>query len=341
MSQTQTRKEKKKIRQVTRDAGRMANFEDIGVSFLFSPVNDIPPTRFETNICFDFVYFLVIMLIALVWNAFQDIGEFEELAQLTGTDGGASGVISGMNFGDSQTEGRGSGGAPRLTPAEALQQAVSAFVQSSGKTGKAAKSGSKSDDTMAPLPDPAARKRTKSKFSMDETDDSQTDRFGGSYDDADDEGGGDDFASMLAGGAGRKRRGAPSGRMNDDDVPLDDEGGDDGLLETFARKKKDFLKKKQEHYTAEPRYGSADADEVDNDSGKRGITYEIMKNKGLTPHRSKLNRNPRVKKREKFKKAVIARKGQVREVIQGAAGAYGGEETGIRANIAKSRKISN
>jgi Sas10 C-terminal domain len=46
----------------------------------------------------------------------------------------------------------------------------------------------------------------------------------------------------------------------------------------------------------------------------RGVSYEIIKNRGLTPHKSKLNRNPRVKKREAYRKAVIRRKGQVVDV---------------------------
>lgn len=44
---------------------------------------------------------------------------------------------------------------------------------------------------------------------------------------------------------------------------------------------------------------------------KRAITYQIAKNKGLTPYRKKDQRNPRVKHRNKFRKAKIARKGAV------------------------------
>lgn len=51
-------------------------------------------------------------------------------------------------------------------------------------------------------------------------------------------------------------------------------------------------------------------DEDEND-GKRPITYQIAKNKGLTPHRKKELRNPRVKHRMKYRKAKIRRKGQV------------------------------
>jgi len=51
-------------------------------------------------------------------------------------------------------------------------------------------------------------------------------------------------------------------------------------------------------------------DELD-DEAKRGITYQIKKNKGLTKFKRKELRNPRVKHRMKFRKAVIRRKGQV------------------------------
>uniref|UniRef100_A0A4W3JSS9 UTP3 small subunit processome component n=1 Tax=Callorhinchus milii TaxID=7868 RepID=A0A4W3JSS9_CALMI len=72
--------------------------------------------------------------------------------------------------------------------------------------------------------------------------------------------------------------------------------------------------------------------------GKRKITYQIAKNKGLTPKRRKIDRNPRVKHREKFRRANIRRKGQVREVRQ-EANRYSGELSGIRAGVKKSTKL--
>jgi U3 small nucleolar RNA-associated protein 3 len=146
------------------------------------------------------------------------------------------------------------------------------------------------------------------------------------------------FADMLeTAGAGdkkkRSRRPAPS---STEDAEGDAE---EGILEAFSKRKKEFQSLKKEHYTAEPRYGGVE-EAVDGDS-KRAASYEIMKNKGLTPHRKKANRNPRVKKREAYDKAVVRRKGQVRDVISGAAATYGGELTGIKANIARSRRISN
>eukprot|EP01034_Spumella_vulgaris_P022961 gene22961-29146_t len=148
-------------------------------------------------------------------------------------------------------------------------------------------------------------------------------RGGDVYSDDDEEG--DELEQVIA----HKRRRAPDSRMDEED---------DTLLEDFGSKKKAYLAKKSEHYTAEPRYGGQ-VDMVE-DGKKRAATYEIMKNKGLTPHRKKENRNPRVKKRAAYAKAVVNRKGQVRDVITGNAGGYSGEMTGVKANVSRSRKIA-
>ncbi|KAJ8359325.1 hypothetical protein SKAU_G00158500 [Synaphobranchus kaupii] len=78
-------------------------------------------------------------------------------------------------------------------------------------------------------------------------------------------------------------------------------------------------------------------DELDPDA-KRGITYQMAKNRGLTPRRKKIDRNPRVKHREKFRRAKIRRKGQVREVRKEEQ-RYSGEWSGIRAGVIKSTKL--
>ncbi|GBM54477.1 Something about silencing protein 10 [Araneus ventricosus] len=72
--------------------------------------------------------------------------------------------------------------------------------------------------------------------------------------------------------------------------------------------------------------------------GKRKITYQIAKNKGLTAKRKKEARNPRVHNRMKFRKAKIRRKGQVREVIRETK-RYDGEPTGISTHVVKSIKF--
>ncbi|KAH9506196.1 Something about silencing protein 10 [Dermatophagoides farinae] len=71
---------------------------------------------------------------------------------------------------------------------------------------------------------------------------------------------------------------------------------------------------------------------------KRAITYEMEKNKGLTPKRKREQRNPRVKYRKKYEKAVIRRKGQVRQPRKEVQ-KYGGEVTGINVRAVKSVKF--
>ncbi|KAF4147471.1 Sas10 C-terminal domain [Phytophthora infestans] len=103
----------------------------------------------------------------------------------------------------------------------------------------------------------------------------------------------------------------------------------------------ELKKAKKELYTHENATLASNDEDSDVEGGKRGASYQIMKNKGLKAHKSKLNRNPRVKKRLQYRKAVIRRKGQVRDVRVGEAGKYGGESTGIKSNLSRSRKIRN
>lgn len=80
-------------------------------------------------------------------------------------------------------------------------------------------------------------------------------------------------------------------------------------------------------------------DEDGNDENeRREITYQISKNKGLTPYRRKELRNPRVKHRNKFRKALIRRKGAVRTVRKEIK-RYDGEKFGIKASVKKGIKI--
>lgn len=91
--------------------------------------------------------------------------------------------------------------------------------------------------------------------------------------------------------------------------------------------------------TDKPEDNEDDEDEAELDGDeKRGITYQMAKNKGLTPKRKKIDRNPRVKHREKFRRAKIRRKGQVREVRREDK-RYSGELSGIRAGVKKSTKL--
>lgn len=77
-------------------------------------------------------------------------------------------------------------------------------------------------------------------------------------------------------------------------------------------------------------------DDDDTVDGQRGITRAILKNKGLTPRRSKSVRNPRVKKRQKFEKAqkkLSSQKAVYKGGLNATGGYYGGEKSGISLTV--------
>uniref|UniRef100_A0A2P2I3X5 Something about silencing protein 10-like n=1 Tax=Hirondellea gigas TaxID=1518452 RepID=A0A2P2I3X5_9CRUS len=78
-------------------------------------------------------------------------------------------------------------------------------------------------------------------------------------------------------------------------------------------------------------------EEVDKDA-RRPIGKTITKNRGLTPHRKKELKNPRIKYKKKYSDKVKRRKGQVRQVYKEIP-VYGGEASGINAYVVKSRKF--
>ncbi|XP_044073649.1 something about silencing protein 10 [Siniperca chuatsi] len=120
----------------------------------------------------------------------------------------------------------------------------------------------------------------------------------------------------------------------DSDSDLDEEAALRFYKDVEERVK---LKRKSNNPDAEELEENEDEEELDPDA-KRGITYQMAKNKGLTPKRKKIDRNPRVKHREKFRRAKIRRKGQVREVRREDK-RYSGELSGIRAGVKKSVKL--
>ncbi len=73
---------------------------------------------------------------------------------------------------------------------------------------------------------------------------------------------------------------------------------------------------------------------------QRNINYVIMKSKGLTRKRKKIDRNSRVKHREKYRKALIKRKSRVQEFKEGPQTKYGGEASGLRTRLIKSTTLT-
>lgn len=123
------------------------------------------------------------------------------------------------------------------------------------------------------------------------------------------------------GGAKKSRKGK-RGRETEPGTGANGDGEDEGneFYESVARSKERKKHSKQEKYHPESRIAGALEAELEAERAarggaggedKRGASYSIIKNRGLTPHKNKLNRNPRAKKREAFRKATIRRKGQV------------------------------
>lgn len=132
---------------------------------------------------------------------------------------------------------------------------------------------------------------------------------------------------------------ADLGPEEEDDGEIDDElnddDGDEGFYERIKMKSEAKKAFKNSLYEVAPKYPRIDV-EV---KGERAIGNQILKNRGLVPHKAKINRNPRVKKREQYRKAIIRRKGTVRDVRTDEGHKYGGEETGIKSGLSRSRKL--
>ncbi|XP_070195441.1 something about silencing protein 10-like isoform X2 [Littorina saxatilis] len=136
---------------------------------------------------------------------------------------------------------------------------------------------------------------------------------------------------------------------NGEDVGIvTSEGGADvtNKKRKLAKKMKEGAREKKRKVAAMEEAESGEDEQVAAQSGeenmdeeeRRAITYQMEKNKGLTAHKKKEARNPRVKHRMKFRRAKIRRKGQVRD-FKAHKNLYTGEVTGIRSGIIRSRKL--
>ncbi|EAU86259.1 hypothetical protein CC1G_03470 [Coprinopsis cinerea okayama7 len=133
----------------------------------------------------------------------------------------------------------------------------------------------------------------------------------------------------------------PSGKrpfQDDSDDDSESDGGND-YYELVKKKSKEKKEKKKAEYEAARAAEKFQVEEEDA-SGPRSLTRAILKNKGLTPHRSKAVRNPRVKKRQKYeqaKKKHASQKAVYKGGVAETKGRYDGERSGISKVIKSTR----
>lgn len=106
-------------------------------------------------------------------------------------------------------------------------------------------------------------------------------------------------------------------------------------IELKKRQKTEKLEAKKKQAKKSENVGQEPAEQADD---KREITKEMAKNKGhVVSKKKKIDRNPRVKHREKFRKAKSRQRGQIKPMRENT-GKYDGER-GIRMGVTTGRKI--
>jgi U3 small nucleolar RNA-associated protein 3 len=113
---------------------------------------------------------------------------------------------------------------------------------------------------------------------------------------------------------------------------------DDEYYANIVANKEAIKRAKKDDYEADR--APIESRDVEVEEGrKRLASYKILKNKGLTPHRKKENRNARVKHRNKYAKQM-KKLSSTRAVVKTQTAGYGGEMSGVKTNVVKSVKLS-
>jgi hypothetical protein len=117
------------------------------------------------------------------------------------------------------------------------------------------------------------------------------------------------------------------------------------MYEKAAKSQDKLRANKKAKYTVAPCFGSWQDSNVAGPNilkrDRRAASKVIINNVGLKTHAPHKNRNPRIKKKTKYVRAVIRRKGQVRDSLTSGPSepSYIGEASGIRGGISRSRQM--
>jgi len=120
-----------------------------------------------------------------------------------------------------------------------------------------------------------------------------------------------------------------------DDGVHDDVHDDDDLYKEALQKQQ---RKKEQRMAKEQEAEFTPMEDDETGEGKRKISSQIEKNKGLRKKSKKELRNPRVKHKLKYKKAIVKRKSQVQAPLDKSK-PYQGEVTGIKTRVVKSTRL--
>jgi len=115
---------------------------------------------------------------------------------------------------------------------------------------------------------------------------------------------------------------------NEPNLPVDEEDDDEPPEELPS---KIALAKS----TNKPTNPTTEKDNQVQDGNRRKITYKIEKNVGLRKKAKKLFKNPRIKHKVRYKKALVRRASQVGK-LRDKSQHYIGEHTGIKSSVVKS-----
>ncbi|KAJ1729610.1 something about silencing protein 10 [Coemansia biformis] len=128
----------------------------------------------------------------------------------------------------------------------------------------------------------------------------------------------------------------------DSDVGEPGGGGDSGdyyneVVRRQAQKKAEKAERQEAQWRMAVEDNVAEEAAVEG-GGKRKVNYQILKNKGLQPRRTKEQRNPRVKRRVRYEKAK-KKLGSTVAQVRALDGGYGGEATGIKPGLTRSTRF--
>ncbi|PPQ89658.1 hypothetical protein CVT25_013845 [Psilocybe cyanescens] len=135
----------------------------------------------------------------------------------------------------------------------------------------------------------------------------------------------------------------PEPQVGDKRSRENDEGNEspDDYYELVKKLSKEGKTKKKAEYEEAHGLVRVPLDDTEGLGGPRSLTRAILSNRGLTPHRPKSVRNPRVKKREKYEKAkkkISSQKAVYKDGLSESGGKYDGEKSGI-SKVIKSIRL--